>query len=106
LAGIFLGGGILYLIAIFYHLLAKKEGMGGGDIKLLAMLGGFIGIKGILFTVFAGSLLGTLGGILMIIIGEKGRYYAIPFGPFLSAASVLYLFFGKYVIEWYLQSLL
>jgi len=105
LAGIFLGGGTLYLIALTYHILTKKEGMGGGDIKLLAMLGGFIGIKGVLFTIFFGSLLGTLVGVVMIFFGKKGRFYAIPFGPFLSTASVIYLFFGKSILTWYLGTL-
>ncbi len=102
LAGILLGGGTLYLVAVSYFYLRRKEGMGGGDIKLLAMLGGFIGVKGVLFTILMGSLLGALGGIFMMGIGREGRYYAIPFGPFLSAASILYIFFGRVIIGWYL----
>lgn len=102
LIGIVLGGGILLLVAIGYEFVAKKEGMGGGDIKLLAMIGAFLGWKGVLFTVFSGSLVGTVIGITLMIVQGKDGKYAIPFGPFLSIGAILYLFFGEMLIYWYL----
>lgn len=102
LAGILAGGGVLFVVAAGYELIAKKEGMGGGDIKLLAMIGAFLGWKGILFTVFSGSLIGTIIGVALMIAQGKDSKYAIPFGPFLSMGALLYLFFGETVIYWYL----
>jgi len=63
--GILLGGGSLYAVAFLYYLIKKQEGMGGGDIKLLAMIGAATGMKGVIFTIFTGSLLGTIFGILL-----------------------------------------
>ena len=100
--GILVGGGSLILVAFAYEMLTGQEGMGGGDVKLLAMLGAFLGWQGVLFTIMASSLLGTIIGGGMMVISGKGRKFAIPFGPFLSAGGVIYLFFGKVVINWYL----
>ncbi|MDY0221440.1 MAG: prepilin peptidase [Desulfobacterium sp.] len=106
IAGIAAGGGILYLVALLYYMIKKEEGMGGGDIKLLAMIGGVVGWKGVGFTLFAGSLLGTAGGIIIMILTRIGNIkLRIPFGPFLSAASLLYIFFGDPIINWYLNLL-
>ncbi len=82
-------------------MITKREGMGGGDIKLLAMIGSFSGFKGVLFSLIGGSVVGTLVGIpLMLMKGkEEGTRYAIPFGPFLSLCAVLYLFLGSGVIH-------
>jgi len=93
--GILAGGGLLYAIAVGYELLTKREGMGGGDIKLLAMLGGFLGWKSLFFVVFVSSLLGALVGVSIMLIKGKDMKYAVPFGPFLSIAAVSYLFFGR-----------
>ncbi|MDA8134984.1 MAG: prepilin peptidase [Desulfobacteraceae bacterium] len=104
LAGILAGGGLLYAVAAFYYLLRKQEGMGGGDIKLLAMIGAATGIKGILFTVFTGSMLGTFAGIATIFYTKRSdTKLKIPFGPFLSAGAVLYVFFGEELIRWYMR---
>lgn len=101
LIGIIAGGGSLYLVALGYHLLTGQEGMGGGDIKLLAMIGAVVGWRGILFTIFAGSLIGCVVGLLLMIKNRKGMKLAIPFGPFLSLGAVIYLFYGQWLIEWY-----
>ena len=103
--GILIGGGILYLIAVLYTLLTKKEGMGGGDIKLLALIGAAIGWKGVLFTIFLASLVGAVSGIL-VMIQQKGNFkLAVPFGPFLSIGAISYIFFGMELISWYFQLL-
>lgn len=91
--GILVGGGILYLIAAGYYLFTKREGMGGGDIKLLAMIGAFLGWQSLPFVVFASSILGSLIGIGAMIKQKKGGKTVIPYGPFLAVAAVLYLFF-------------
>ena len=105
LLGILAGGGSLYAIAFFYYLLRKQEGMGGGDIKLLAMIGAATGIKGVAFTIFAGSLFGTLFGILIMLYTKMAdtKNLRIPFGPFLSVGAILYIFYGKQLIQWYLM---
>ena len=104
LLGVLAGGGSLYAIAFFYYLLRKQEGMGGGDIKLLAMIGAATGIKGVAFTIFAGSLFGTLFGILIMLYTKMAdtKNLRIPFGPFLSVGAILYIFYGKQLIQWYL----
>lgn len=102
LFGILLGGGSLFAVAAGYELLTKKQGMGGGDIKLLAMIGAFLGWKAVLPVIFFSSLAGTIIGVpLMLLKGENSRF-AIPFGPFLALASITYLFWGGTIIRWYL----
>ena len=106
LLGILVGGGSLYVVAWGYHMVTKREGMGGGDIKLLAMIGAFIGWKGVLFTILCSSLVGAVVGIVLMVLSSRADgKYAVPFGPFLSLGAVMYLFFGESLIEWYLQLL-
>lgn len=103
LIGLLAGGGSLYLVAIGYEALTKREGMGGGDVKLLGMIGAWLGWKAVLFTLFFASLTGTLIGGGAMLIQKQGRHYAIPFGPFLAFAALAYLFFGPQLIDWYLN---
>lgn len=97
--GILIGGGCLYLIAVVYQLVRKREGMGGGDIKLLAMIGAFLGWKSLLFVLLASSLSGAIVGVSVMIYKGKDMKYAVPFGPFLSIAAVAYIFFGESAIR-------
>jgi leader peptidase (prepilin peptidase)/N-methyltransferase len=101
LIGIALGGGLLLSIAWGYYALTRKEGMGGGDIKLLAMLGAFLGWKGVIVTILAASAIGTLVGIAIALRTGGGRKLSVPFGPFISLGAILYVFFGTQMIEWY-----
>jgi leader peptidase (prepilin peptidase)/N-methyltransferase len=103
LIGIVAGGGSLLLIAYGYEFLTKKDGMGGGDVKLLAMMGAFFGWKAILFIIFAASLVGSVIGISVMLAQKKDSSLAIPFGPFLASAAVLYIFYGHKIIFWYLN---
>ena len=103
LLGILLGGGSLWLVAVVYELLTKKEGMGGGDIKLLAMLGAFLGWKAILPIIFISSLIGSLVGVPLMLLKKADSKLAIPFGPFLALGAVIYLFWGPKLIAWYLS---
>lgn len=101
LFGILAGGGSLYLVALVYELLTKKEGMGGGDIKLLAMIGAFLGWQAILPVIFLSSLTGSLVGIPVMLFRKADRTLAIPFGPFLALGAVIYLLWGRALIAWY-----
>jgi leader peptidase (prepilin peptidase)/N-methyltransferase len=105
LIGIGVGGGILLAIAWGYQIATGKDGMGGGDIKLLAMIGAFLGWKGVLFTIMASSLIGTVVGIVLMVRAGKGIKMAMPFGPFLAIGAILYLFFGPQLIDLYFNLL-
>lgn len=89
LIGGVLGGGVLYATAAIYYRVTGVEGLGGGDIKLLAMIGAFLGWEKAVFTIFLGSLLGTAGGLLAMRKGKEGLKTAIPFGPYLCAAALV-----------------
>jgi leader peptidase (prepilin peptidase) / N-methyltransferase len=97
--GVILGGGILYVIAKSYEVIRKREGMGGGDIKLLGMIGAFCGWKGVVFSLVTGSLVGTVIGIPLMLIKRQDTKYALPFGPFLSLGALLYTIAGNYIIQ-------
>ena len=103
LIGILAGGGSLFLVAWGYQLIAKREGMGGGDIKLLAMVGAFVGWQGVLFTIFVASLTGTLTGIAMMFRRPGGMKLKVPFGPFLAVGAIAYLFIGPETMAWYIR---
>lgn len=103
--GMLAGGGSLFAVAWGYNLITGKDGMGGGDIKLLAMMGTMVGWKGILFIIFVSSAVGTLVGITVMLIQGKNMKFAIPFGPFLSLGAITYVFFGRQIIYWYLNTL-
>lgn len=97
--GIFAGGGFLYLLAFGYFLLTKREGMGGGDIKLLAMIGAFLGWQSLLYVIFASSFLGSIVGIAAMVKQKKGGQTRIPYGPFLSVAALSWLIFHQTILN-------
>lgn len=101
LLGIALGGGILYSVALGYYLITKTEGMGMGDVKLLAMIGAFLGSKAVVITIFLSAFLGAVVGVAIMVIKGKSRKYAIPYGPFLSIGALLSLFWGDVLLAWY-----
>ncbi len=108
LIGILLGGGSLLAIALGYELLTGKEGMGFGDVKLLAMLGALLGWTAIFPIIFIGSTLGTLVGVPLMLLKKADSKLAIPFGPFLAAGALLHLFFIQYtdpLMRWYASML-
>ena len=105
IVGLLAGGGSLWLVAWIYYLLTRKDGMGGGDIKLLAMMGTIIGLKGVIFTIFMSSAVGTLVGITLMIVKGKDMKFAVPFGPFLSIGAITYIFFGQDIIRAYVNFL-
>jgi len=103
LIGILLGGGSLFLVATLYQWLFKREGMGGGDVKLLAMIGAFLGWEAVILTILLSSLVGSITGIVIMALKGKDFKYAIPFGPFLSLGAVIALFGQSEIVSWYLQ---
>ncbi|MDA3903798.1 MAG: prepilin peptidase [Desulfuromusa sp.] len=103
--GIVVGGGTLLAIAWIYEKVAKREGMGGGDIKLLGMLGAFLGWKAVLPVIFIASLMGSLIGVPLMLLQKGDTKLAIPFGPFLAFAATVYLFWGRDLVFWYLSLL-
>lgn len=105
LLGILLGGGTFFLVSRIYCLLRGKEGLGGGDIKLLAMIGGFLGPKGVFFVIFFSSLLGSIFGIYLLGIKKVERSYPIPFGPFLSLGAIVFILGGSYLLDLYFRLL-
>jgi leader peptidase (prepilin peptidase)/N-methyltransferase len=101
LAGAALGFLLFLGIAWAYRRVTGVEGLGGGDIKLAAMLGAFLGVQGLFLTVFAASLMGTVVGVTMMLLGRGGRKTALPFGTFLAPAAVAAYFWAGDVIAWY-----
>lgn len=99
--GLFLGGGILYAVAAAYQAISHKDGLGGGDIKFLAMVGAFLGPKGAIATLVLSSTLGSILGIFLIVLRGKSRSSAVQFGPFLAAGAAVAFFFGEPLWQWY-----
>ncbi len=103
--GLLAGGGAIWIIGILGKAIFQKEAMGGGDVKLMAMVGSFMGIKLTLFTIFLGSIFGAAIGVILILFRLKTRKDYIPFGPYLSLGAVLSFFFGEKLLNWYLGML-
>lgn len=101
LIGILAGGGILYAIAWGYYIIRKQDGMGGGDIKLLAMLGAWLGWQSLPFIIFFSSLTGAIIGIIALRMQDEDNNTRIPFGPFLSITAILYLFFSQEIQHYF-----
>jgi leader peptidase (prepilin peptidase)/N-methyltransferase len=105
LMGAAVGAGLLWIVGEGYFKLRGKEGMGLGDVKMMGMVGAFLGVKRTLLTVLFGSLLGSVIGIVIVLATRKGRDYELPFGAFLGAGALLVVYFGTPVLNWY-QTLL
>lgn len=103
LIGVLVGGGFLLAVAWVYEKFTGVEGMGGGDIKLLAMIGAFLGWPAIPLTLFFSSLGGSVIGLTAMLVKGVGRKYALPFAPFLCLGALVYLFFGRELLEFYLS---
>ncbi len=92
LGGIAAGGGVLLAVALIYRGITGREGMGGGDVKLLAMIGAFLGWQSVLPVLLVSSFLGSLIGLSLIIVKGKDMKFAVPYGPFLAMGAVVFLF--------------
>ena len=96
LIGTCLGGGLFFLIAVL-----SRGGMGGGDIKLVAMIGAFLGWQAVLVTIFLGALCGAMVGVSLMLLKRKGRKDPLPFGPFLAAGALIAMIWGQDLLFWY-----
>ncbi|KYG63504.1 A24 family peptidase [Bdellovibrio bacteriovorus] len=101
LLGVLMGGGFLWGMAYVYYLLTKNEGMGGGDIKLLAWIGALLGWKAIPFVIMSSAIVGSVVGIIMSRKQKAGLKTVIPFGPYLALGAIFYLFGGETIALWY-----
>jgi len=99
--GALAGSGLLWIVAEGYFRIRGREGMGLGDVKMMAAVGAFLGLKRTMMTVLAGSLLGSVIGIFLIVVSKKGRDYELPFGTFLGMGALLVVFFGTPALHWY-----
>ena len=100
--GVLFGGGIILIIGLAGSLIFKKEAMGGGDVKLAAMIGAFLGWRYIVISLFLGFFLGALTGIILILSKIKSREDTVPFGPFIVLGSFITLLWGEQIISWYI----
>ncbi len=100
--GVLMGGGFLWLVAYLYYVLRKQEGMGGGDIKLIAWIGAVLGWPSVPFVILVSSLVGSIVGIIMMRSTKDGLKTVLPFGPFLAFGAVFYLLGGYRLAYQYL----
>ena len=101
LLGAILGAGMLFLVAEVYLRLRKVEGLGMGDVKMMGMVGAFVGWKGVLLTLFLGSLSGTLVGLVVMASSKADLRTKLPFGTFLGMGAIATVYFGEPLIGWY-----
>jgi leader peptidase (prepilin peptidase)/N-methyltransferase len=106
LIGVAAGAGSLFIILYAYEKIMGEEGMGLGDVKLLAMIGAFLGWQALPITIMLSSLTGSLVGVgYALLKGESVRKFPVPFGPFLALGALVHLFFGAEILTWYLSRL-
>jgi leader peptidase (prepilin peptidase)/N-methyltransferase len=99
--GVLVGGGILWAIGEAYYRITGQEGMGGGDVKMLAMVGAFLGWKLVLVTLVFSSVAGSLIGMLVLAIKRAGLKSALPYGTFLALGALIASLFGDQIVAWY-----
>jgi leader peptidase (prepilin peptidase) / N-methyltransferase len=102
LLGVLVGGGVLWLIGEAYYRYSGQEGMGGGDVKMLAMIGAFLGWKLVLVTLVLSSVAGSLIGVVVIALKRGGMKYALPYGTFLALGALAASLVGERLVSWYL----
>ncbi|NLK20900.1 MAG: prepilin peptidase [Epulopiscium sp.] len=96
--GFFTGSLIIFLI-----ILISRGGMGAGDMKLMGVVGLFLGYKGVIVTLFFGIIAGGIAGVLLLLTKVKSRKATIPFGPFLVLGTFITLYWGEFILNWYLS---
>jgi leader peptidase (prepilin peptidase)/N-methyltransferase len=90
------------IVGVVRELQIPREAMGRGDLKFLAAIGAFLGWRAVLFSLFAGSLVGSLVGVFTLVAGKRVWSAKLPFGPDLAFGALCWLFFGDALIRWYL----
>ena len=88
---------------VAHELEIPREAMGRGDLKFLAAIGAFLGWRGVLFSIFAGSVVGSIVGLATLLIGKRVWSAKLPFGPYLAFGALTWMFFGEKFVRWYLQ---
>jgi leader peptidase (prepilin peptidase)/N-methyltransferase len=101
--GAVVGAGVLWIIAEAYYRYSGQEGMGGGDVKMLAMVGAFLGWQQVILTLVLSSMAGALIGVALMATRKKGLRYALPFGTFLASAAMLASLTGPRLLDWYMS---
>lgn len=99
--GVLIGGGFLWAMAYLYYVFTRQDGMGGGDIKLLAWIGAVLGWKAVPFVIMASAIIGSVIGLILARKQKQGLKTMIPFGPYLALGAVLYMFGGQTIALWY-----
>ena len=101
LVGIVAGGGSLWVVAETYYRVRHEEGLGMGDVKMLAMIGAFLGWRLVLLTLVLGSFSGTIVGLGVLLMKRESMKYALPFGTFLALGAIVAAVAGDPIIHWY-----
>ena len=101
--GVLVGGGVLWLIGEAYYRYSGHEGLGGGDVKMLAMIGAFLGWKLVLVTLVLSSFAGSIIGLGVIVMKRGGMKYALPYGTFLALGALVASLFGDSIVSWYVS---
>jgi leader peptidase (prepilin peptidase)/N-methyltransferase len=101
LIGVLIGGGVLWIIGEAYFRYSGHEGMGGGDVKMLAMIGAFVGWKLVLVTLVLSSVVGSVIGLIVIAARKGGMKYALPYGTFLALGALVASLAGDAIVNWY-----
>lgn len=102
--GAVVASGSIWVVGELYYRLRGREGLGFGDVKMVAMIGAFMGLQGALLTLIVGSMLGGVGGLIYILLtGKNASTYQLPFGAFLGASAMTILVFGETIVRWYLK---
>jgi len=99
--GALVGGGLLFLVGFLYEKVRRRPGMGMGDVKMMAMVGSFLGWRLALLSIFAGSFLGSLAGLFLVFFRGKTMQARLAFGTFLGVGCMLSLFYGLPLIHWF-----
>ena len=92
---------LTHISGVTRELVIPREAMGRGDLKFLAAIGAFLGWRAVLFSLFAGSLLGSVIGLVTLVVGKPVWSAKLPFGPYLAFGAVTWIFFGEVVLHWY-----
>jgi leader peptidase (prepilin peptidase)/N-methyltransferase len=103
LIGVLIGGGVLWVIGEAYYRYSGQEGMGGGDVKMLAMIGAFLGWKLVLVTLVLSSFAGSVIGLIVIAVKRGGMKYALPYGTFLALGALVASLVGDRIVNWYVS---
>ncbi len=92
---------VTHISGVARELVIPREAMGRGDLKFLAAIGAFLGWRAVLFSLFAGSLLGSIVGLITLVVGKPVWSAKLPFGPYLAFGAVTWMFFGTFFLRWY-----